>query len=307
MPQYAYFKGEFIPLADAKLGVMTHALHYGTACFEGIRGNWNAAKKQMFIFRPSEHYQRLLNSCKVLKIELPYTVEKLVEITVELARRCEFKEDIYIRPLAYKSAEALGVRLHGLEADFLAFVIPWGPYLDVDKARCAIASWRRPDDNTIPPQAKLTGLYINNALAKTEAIEHGYDEAIMLTAQGYVSEGSGENIFIITNGKLVTPSVASSILVGITRDTVIKLAKEELGLETEEKHISRNELYTARECFLTGTAAHITPVAEIDGRKIADGEIGEVTARLQKLYFEIIKGNVVKHRDWCVPVYPEAG
>lgn len=305
MPQYAYFKGKFVPLADAKVGVMTHALHYGTACFEGIRGNWNAAKKQMFIFRPLEHYQRLLNSCKVLKIELPYTAEKLVEITVELTRKCAMKEDIYIRPLAYKSSEMLGVRLHGLEADFLAFIIPWGPYLDVDKARCAIASWRRPDDNTIPPQAKLTGLYINNALAKTEAIEHGYDEAIMLTAQGYVSEGSGENIFIIANGKLLTPSVASSILVGITRDTVIKLAKEELGLETEERHISRNELYTARECFLTGTAAHLTPVAEIDGRKIADGEIGEITAKLQKLYFKVIKGNVDKHREWCVPVYPK--
>lgn len=306
MPQYAYFKGKFVPLAEAKIGVMTHCLHYGTACFEGIRGNWNAAKKQMFIFRPVEHYQRLLNSCKVLKIDLPYSVEKLCDITVELARRCELKEDIYIRPLAYKSSEALGVRLHGLEADFLAFIIPWGPYLDVDKARCAIASWRRPDDNTIPPQAKLTGLYINNALAKTEAIEHGYDEAIMLTTQGYVSEGSGENIFIVTNGRLVTPSVTSSILVGITRDTIIRLAKEELGIETEERQIARNELYTARECFLTGTAAHITPVAEIDGRKIDNGEIGKITSRLQGIYFEVIRGNVPAHRDWCVPVYPEA-
>ncbi|MFH0941830.1 MAG: branched-chain amino acid transaminase [Chloroflexota bacterium] len=307
MPQYAYFKGNFVPLAEAKVGVMTHALHYGTACFEGIRGNWNAAKKQMYIFRPAEHYQRLLASCKVLKIDLPYSVEKLCDITVELVRKCDFKEDIYIRPLAYKSSESLGVRLHGLEADFLAFVIPWGPYLDVDKARCAVASWRRPDDSAIPPQAKLTGLYINNALAKTEAIEHGYDEAIMLTPQGYVSEGSGENIFLVTNGKLVTPSVASSILVGITRDTVIKLAKEELGIETEERQIARNELYNARECFLTGTAAHITPVAEIDGRKIADGEIGEVTARLQKLYFEVIRGNHAGHRDWCLPVYGKAG
>jgi branched-chain amino acid aminotransferase len=306
MPQYAYFKGNFIPLAEAKLGVMTHALHYGTACFEGIRGNWNAAKKQVFIFRPYEHYQRLLNSCKVLKIDLPYTAEKLCDITVELARRCELREDIYIRPLAYKSTEALGVRLHDLEADFLAFIIPWGRYLDVDKARCAVASWRRPDDNTIPPQAKLTGLYINNALAKSEAVAHGYDEAIMLTPQGYVSEGSGENIFIVTNGKLVTPSVASSILMGITRDTVIKLAKE-LGIETEERHVTRNELYNARECFLTGTAAHITAVAEIDGRKIADGEIGEITAKLQKTYFEVIRGNVPAHRDWCVPIYPKEG
>jgi len=305
MPQYAYFKGNFVPLAEAKLGVMTHALHYGTACFEGIRGNWNAAKKQVFIFRPYEHYQRLLNSCKVLKIDLPYSAEKLCEITVNLARRCELREDIYIRPLAYKSSEALGVRLHDLEADFLAFIIPWGRYLDVDKARCAVASWRRPDDNTIPPQAKLTGLYINNALAKSEAIAHGYDEAIMLTPQGYVSEGSGENIFIVANGKLVTPSIASNILMGITRDTIIKLAQE-LGMETEERYVTRNELYNARECFLTGTAAHLTPVAEVDGRKIADGEIGEITAKLQKIYFKVIRGNVAAHRDWCVPVYPKA-
>jgi len=306
MPQYAYFKGGFVPLAEAKIGVMTHCLHYGTACFEGIRGNWNAAEEQIYLFRVAEHYQRLLNSCKVLKIDLPYSVDDLCGITVEMARKCNFREDIYIRPLAYKSSEALGVRLHDLEADFLAFIIPWGPYLDMDKARCAVASWRRPEDNTMPPQAKLTGLYINNALAKTEAIEHGYDEAIMLTPQGYVSEGSGENIFLMSNGKLLTPSISSSILVGITRDTVIKLAKEELGIETEERQITRNELYTARECFLTGTAAHITPVAEIDGRKIADGEIGEVTAKLQKIYFDVIRGNH-HHRDWCLPVYEKTG
>ena len=303
MPSYAFFKGEFIPLAEAKIGVMTHALHYGTACFEGIRGNWNDEKQQVYLFRLAEHYQRLLNSCKVLKIDLPYSVADLCRITVELTRKCGFKENIYLRPLAYKSAEALGVRLHDLEADFLAFIIPWGRYLDMDKARCAVSSWRRPDDSTMPPQAKLTGLYISNALAKTEAIENGYDEAIMLTPQGYVAEGSGENIFLINNGKLVTPSVYSSILVGITRDTVIRLAKEELGIETEERPVSRAELYTARECFLTGTAAHITPVAEIDDRRVADGEVGQVTAKLQALYFDVIRGNHPAYGDWCQPVY----
>jgi branched-chain amino acid aminotransferase len=307
MPSYAFFKGEYVPLSEAKIGVMTHALHYGTACFEGIRGNWNEEKQQMYLFRLAEHYQRLLSSCKVLKISLPYSVEELCRITVELARKCDFKQDIYLRPLAYKSSEALGVRLHDLEADFLAFIIPWGPYLDMDKARCAVSSWRRPDDNTMPPQAKLTGLYINNALAKTEAIENGYDEAIMLTPQGYVSEGSGENIFLVIDGKLVTPAIYSSILVGITRETVIKLAKEELGIETVERQVARNELYTAQECFLTGTAAHITPVAEIDGRRVAGGEIGEVTARLQKIYFEVIRGNHPGCGDWCLPVYEKTG
>ncbi len=216
---------------------------------------------------------------------------------------CGFQEDIYVRPLAYKSAERLGVRLHDVEDDFLAFVIPWGPYLDVDKARCGISSWRRPDNNVIPPQAKITGLYANNALAKSEAIENGFDEAIMLTPDGHVSEGSGENIFLVMGGKLVTPASYSNILIGITRDTVIKLAQNELGIETIEREIDRNELYTADETFFTGTAAHITPIAEIDHRIIGNGEIGEVTGKLQKIYFEIIRGSNTKYLDWCTPVY----
>jgi len=216
---------------------------------------------------------------------------------------CHFEEDVYVRPLAYKSAERLGVRLHDVEDDFLAFVIPWGPYLDVDKARCAVSSWRRPDDNVIPPQAKITGLYANNALAKSEAIENGFDEAIMLTPDGHVSEGSGENIFLVLEGKLVTPASYNNILLGITRDTVIKLAQNELGIETIERPVDRSELYTAEECFLTGTAAHITPVAEIDYRQIGSGEIGEITRRLQQLYFEVIRGNNPKYLDWCTPVY----
>jgi len=216
---------------------------------------------------------------------------------------CHFEEDVYIRPLAYKSSESLGVRLHNLESDFLALVIPWGPYLDMDKARCGISSWRRPDYNVIPPNAKLTGLYINNAFAKTEALDNGFDEAIMLNPDGYVSEGSGENIFLVIDGKLVTPASDNHILLGITRDTVIKLAKDELGIETVERPVELNELFTADECFLTGTAAHVTPVGEIDHRPIADGGVGEIAGKLQKLYFEIIRGNNAKYLDWCTPVY----
>jgi branched-chain amino acid aminotransferase len=195
------------------------------------------------------------------------------------------------------------VRLHDLESDFLALVIPWGPYLDVDKAKCGISSWRRPDYNVIPPNAKLTGLYINNAFAKTEALDNGFDEAIMLNPDGYVSEGSGENIFLVIDGKLVTPASDNHILLGITRDTVIKLAKDELGIETVERPVELAELFTASECFLTGTAAHITAVGEIDHRPIADGGVGGITAKLQKLYFEVIRGNNAKYLDWCTPVY----
>jgi len=302
MPHYAFFKKQFVPLSEAKIGVTTHALHYGTAIFEGIRGNWNSKQKQMYLFRLKDHYHRLLNGCRLLKINLPYSVDDLCRITIELIEKCGFQEDIYIRPLAYKSSEALGLRLYDLEDDFLILTIPWGPYLE-DKARCSVSSWRRSDDNAIPPQAKITGLYINGALAKTEAHENGFDEAIMLAPDGHVSEGSGENIFLVIDGKLVTPASYNNILLGITRDCAIKLAKNELGIETVERPVDRSELYTAEECFLTGTAAHITSVAEIDYRKIGDGEIGKITKKLQKTYFEIIRGDNPKYLNWCTPVY----
>jgi len=300
MPSYAFFQGKFVPLSEAKLGVMTNFLHYGTAAFEGIRGNWNSEKQQLYIFRLKEHYERMYQGCEVLKIDLPYTVDDLCQITVEMVEKCDFREDLYIRPLAYKSSEAIGVRLHDLESDFLVFAFPWGPYLDIDKARCCVSSWRFPSE---VPRAKLTGLYLTNALAKTEAIENGSDEAIMLTPDGYVAEGSGENLFLVSDGKLVTPASYDGILIGITRDTAIKLAQKELGIETIERHVNRVELYTADECFLTGTAAHITPVAEIDGRKVGNGEIGEVTAKLQEIYSEVIRGNNPQYLDWCTPVY----
>lgn len=303
MPSYAYIRKEFVPLAEAKIGVMTHALHYGTALFEGIRGNWNNDQQQMYIFRLKEHYERLLNGCRVLKMDLPYSIEKLCQITVELVQRCGFQEDIYIRPLAYKSSEALGVRLHDLECDFLVFAIPWGRYLDVDTARVAISSWRRPDANVIPPQCKVTGIYINNAFAKTEAIENGFDEAIMLSPDGHISEGSGENIFLVIDGKLVTPPGYNSILMGITRSTVIELARKEFNVETIERPIDRNEVYTAQECFMTGTAANLTPVAEVDRRKIGNGEIGTITRKLQTIYTDVIRGNNEKYSRWCTKVY----
>lgn len=303
MPSYAFFHKQFVPLAEAKIGIMTHAFHYGTAIFEGIRGNWNSEHQQTYLFRLQEHYERMHRGCQVVKINLPYTIDELCRITIELVERCAFQEDIYIRPLAYKSSESLGVRLHDLEDDFLVFVIPWGPYLDVDKAKCSISSWRRPDSNVIPPQAKITGLYINNALAKTDAVNNGFDEAIMLTPDGHISEGSGENIFLVIDGKLVTPASYNNILMGITRATVIKLAQNELGIATIERTIDRSELYTAEECFFTGTAANITPVAEVDHYKIGSGEIGEITSQLQKIYSEVIRGNTPKYLNWCTVVY----
>lgn len=304
MPPYAYFKKQTVPLSEAKLGIMTHALHYGTGCFEGIRANWNAEEEQMYVFRPREHFDRMLKSCRILKINLPYTIDDLIRIMLEVIAKSAFREDVYVRPLAYKSSEILGVRLHDLEDDFLMFVTLFGPYLNLDQGiRCCTSSWRRISDNMIPPRAKVTGLYVNSALAKTEAHDNGFDEAILLTHDGYVSEGSGENIFLVANGKLVTPPSASDILMGITRDTVINLAKDALGLETVERQIGRSELYVADECFMTGTAAHVTPVVDIDHRKVGTGQIGPLTKQLQQIYFDVEHGRNKKYIDWCLPAY----
>lgn len=305
MPErYAYFQKQVVPLAEAKIGVMTHAFNYGTGCFEGIRGNWNPEKRDIFLFRVREHYQRLARSCRILQIELPYSEDELVDMTVKLVAKCGFEEDVYVRPLAYKSSEMLGVRLHNLEDDFLIFVTPFGPYLDVDAgARCCTSSWRRVSDMGIPARAKPTGIYLNSALAKTEAQMNGFDEAIVLSHEGHVSEGSGENIFIVQNGRLITPPASDDILVGITRDTVVQLAREELGIEAVERSIDRSELYIADEVFMTGTAAHVTPIIEIDHRKINHGAVGPVTQQLLRLYFAAAKGEMERYSDWVIPAY----
>jgi branched-chain amino acid aminotransferase len=233
MPPYAFFHKQFMPLSEAKIGILTHALHYGTACFEGIRGNWDDEQERFCLFRIQDHYKRMLDGCRILKINLPYSVDKLCRFTGELLERSGYQEDVYIRPLAYKSSETVGVRLHDLEDDFLIVVTTLPPYLDIENGvRCCTSSWRRVDDTMIPARGKICGIYVNSALAKTEAWENGYDEAILLTHDGHVSEGSGENIFLVSGGKLVTPPSSDNILMGITRDTVMKLAKNELGIDT---------------------------------------------------------------------------
>jgi branched-chain amino acid aminotransferase len=301
---YAYFKREIVPLPEAKIGVMTHAFNYGTAVFEGIRGNWNQDEGQIYVFRMKEHFDRLRRSCRIMRIEFPYENEELSSITTQLVEMSGYREDVYIRPLAYKSSEVLGVRLHDLEDDFLIFVAPFGPYLDIERgARCCTSSWRRVEDTGIPARAKITGIYANSALAKTEANLNGFDEAIMLDERGHVSEGSGENIFVVQDGRVITPPPSSNILVGITRDTVMSLVREELGLEVVERDIDRTELYTSDECFMTGTAAHVTPVVELDHRFIGNGRMGPVTGRLVSLYFDIITGRNPKYSHWCTPCF----
>ncbi len=304
MPPYAYFQKKFMPLKDAKMGILTHAFHYGTGCFEGIRGNWNSEKQEMYLFRLEEHYRRLHQSCHIMRINLPYSVKELCDLTVELTRRSGYKEDVYIRPVAYKSEEKIGVRLHDIKDDFLLIVTTLSAYLESDKGvRCCTSSWRRVDDTMIPARGKITGIYVNSALAKSEAIERGFDEAIMLNHDGHVSEGSGENIFLIFQGTMITPPGADNILLGITRDTVIKLAREELKLETIQSSVDRTELYIADEAFFTGTAAHVTPIIEVDERMVGNGKPGKITRKIQKLYFDAIQGKNPKYIKWCTPVY----
>lgn len=303
----AFLRGEFMPLADAKIGVMTHAFNYGTAVFEGIRGNWNGDERQLYLFRVREHVERLRQSAKIMRMELRYSDDEVVSFVDQLAAQSGFQEDVYIRPIVYKSTEALGVRLHDLEDDLLLYVAPFGAYLDPDGgARCVTSSWRRVDDTSIPARAKVNGLYVNNALAKTEAQLSGFDEAILLNQDGHVSEGSGENIVMIRDGRLITPAPQDNILEGITLETVLQMAREDLRIEVEARTIDRSELYIASEVFMTGTAAHVTPVVEVDRVPIGDGRPGQVTKQLQDRYFQAITGRLPQYAEWLRPVYSGA-
>jgi branched-chain amino acid aminotransferase len=299
-----YFNGKFVDRSEAKVSVMTNSLHYGTAVFEGIRGYWNAAKKQLFLFKMPEHYERFLRNTSLLRLKVNLTVDELCEITLELLRRNHPEEDVYIRPLAYFATETVGVRLHDMETGLTIFSIPFGPYIDISRGvRVGVSSWRRIDDNSIPARCKIAGGYVNSAVAKSEALDHGYDEAIFLTKDGFISEGSAENIFLVRGGKLITPTLAEDILEGITRSTLIELCRTELNLEVTERQVGRSELYLAEEIFLCGTGAQVSPVIEVDRRPVGSGKMGPITAEIQKLYFEVVKGNARKYLRWCTPVY----
>jgi branched-chain amino acid aminotransferase len=299
-----FMNGEFLPAERGFISVRTHAFAYGTGCFEGIRGYWNEEDQQIYLFRLREHYERLLRSCKILQISLPYSVNDLIDISIELIKHNEQRQDVYLRPVAYKSDLIIGVRLHNLTDHFLLTSEPLGNYVEITGLHCGVSSWKRIDDNAIPARAKICGSYVNAAFAKTEAIQNGFDEAIMLTNEGHVSEGSAENIFLVSNGKFITPAPSENILLGITRDSVMELGQRELGIETQERQIDRTELYTADEIFLCGTGAQIAPVVKVDHRPIGDGNIGPISQKLQELYFDVVRGKVPEYREqWCTPVY----
>ncbi len=301
---WAFFRGQLVPLADARVSVMTHAFNYGTAVFEGIRAYWNADEQQLFVLDLLPHFERLKTSARTLMMDVPYSAEQLADLTLELLRRDGLREDVYIRPIVYKSSEVIGVRLHNLDADVVIFGIPFGQYIDTEGGiRAQVSTWRRTDDNAIPARGKITGAYVNSALAKSEAQLNGYDEAIVLTQEGHVSEGSAENLFIVKHGKLITPAVTDNILEGITRRRLMHVARERLEVPTEERSIDRTELYTADEVFLCGTGAQLSPVVEIDRRRIGTGRAGPITRQLHEIYFGAVRGREEAYRDWLTPVY----
>ena len=300
---FAYFQKQVIPLADAKIGIMTHAFNYGTGVFEGIRGNWNEDDNTIYLFKVKEHIARLRMSAKICRINIAETDDEIESLIVQVVEKSGIREDQYVRPLAYKSSEAIGVRVHDLDDDLLIFAAPFGPYLDIDAgARVQTSTWRRVDDMSIPARAKTTAGYLNSALAKTEAMQNGFDEAILLNMDGHVAEGSGENIAIIRNGRIITPARSDNVLEGLTMSTVLGLAQSEFGVEVESRTIDRSELYVADEVFMTGTAAHVTPILEVDRRPVANGDVGPISKQLQSLYFDVIYGRNPKYISWCTAV-----
>jgi len=301
---WVYYDGELMRYHEAYLPPMTHALHYGTGCFEGIRAYWNAEQNQMFILHGPAHYERLRRSASILRLKLPYSTDELMKVTIELLKRNEWRTDTYIRPLVFISAEEIGVRLHGLPQSFLIYTAPMGDYIETSAGiRCATSSWRRISDSAIPARAKITGSYINSAFAKSEALENGFDEAIMLSSDGHVSEGSAENLFMLRDGVFITPPVTDDILEGITRALLMGLIRDELGLEVVERAIDRTELFTCDELFLCGTGAHVSPVVEVDRRTVGDGRPGRLSRRLQEIYFRAVRGDEPRYREWLTPVY----
>jgi len=300
---WVYFDGEFRRYQDARVGLLTQGLNYGTGVFEGLRAYWNEETQQLYGLWFPEHFRRLHQNARTLQMRVPHSVEELCRITTELLRRNQSRETTYIRPLIFKSAEEIGFRLHDVPDSFAIATAPMGDYVPTHGMRCMVSTWRRISDTMAPPRTKCTGIYINSALAKSEALQSGFDEAIMLSESGNVCEGTGENIFVIREGVVTTPPASDNILEGITRRGVMHLFREELGLDVVERSIARGELYLADEVFMCGTGAQLAPVTEIDRRTVGDGEPGPLTTRIQHLYQQIVVGANPKYLEWVTPIW----
>ncbi|HLI91559.1 MAG TPA: branched-chain amino acid transaminase [Ktedonobacteraceae bacterium] len=301
---YAYFEGHIVPMGEAKVSIATHALQYGTACFEGIRAYWNEQQQQLYVLKMREHYKRMADSCNVLHIQLKESIDDMCEITLELLRKHGYRQDVYIRPLAYKASCTIRLTLTELENALAIYTFPMGNYVDISSGlHVCTSSWRRANSNAMPVRAKVTGAYVNSSLAVDDAKAAGFDEAIMLTHDGYVSEASSCNLFVLRNGKLSTPALSEDILEGITRNTLIDMVHKESGIRVEERRIDRTELYAADEIFMCGTGVQVSPVTSVDHRPIGTGKPGPFSMKLQSLYLAACRGENEQYRDWVTPVY----
>ncbi len=302
MTKFAYFNRQIVPIEDAKISIMTHTFNYGTGCFGGIRGYWNPERKKLYVFRIQDHYRRFLDSARLLRAELDYTVQELADITIELLTKEGWREDCYIRPIAYKADTVIGVRAHGLQDAVAIFSVPMGDYLKPGGVHAGVSSWRRVDDNAIPARGKIIGSYANSALAKSDALLNGFDEAIVLNQDGHVSEGSAANFMMVRDGVLITPPITANVLEGITRRTLLHLARTELGLEVQERPIDRSEIYLADEALFCGTGVQVTPITAIDHHPLGDGKPGPITTRLHDRYMDIVRGRVEEYAGWVTEV-----
>ncbi|HEX5465627.1 MAG TPA: branched-chain amino acid transaminase [Candidatus Limnocylindrales bacterium] len=298
-----FFEGHYVPLAEAKVSIMTHAFMYGTAVFEGIRGYWNEEQGQLYVLKLHEHLARIQKSCRILLMDPIPTPETLAEEVLEVLRRNDFRQDVYIRPSFYKSTKTIGVRLHHLDFDHYVLAIPFGDYIDTQRGvRVMTSSWRRNADEAIPARGKIVGGYVNMAFQKSEAELNGFDEAVVLTADGHASEASAANLFMVRDGVLTTPPVNDDILEGITRLAMLELAAD-AGIATDVRSIDRSELYVADEILLCGTGVQVSPVVEVDHRAVGEGQVGPIAAKLQALYFDAVRGRLPRYASWLTPVY----
>ena len=297
-----YFEGQYVPLKDARVSVMTHAFMYGTAVFEGVRGYWNADKKVLYGLKVREHVERIRQNAGILLMENLPSVDELSAIVVETVRRNGFEEDAYIRPCFYKSSPSIGVRLHHLQHDFVVLAMPFGNYIDIDNGvRLMTSSWRRNVDEALPARGKIVGGYVNMAFQKSEAELNGFDEALVLTADGHASEASAANMFVVRDGILLTPPVTDDILEGVTRKAVLELAKD-LGFTVEVRSVDRSEIYVADEMFLCGTGVQVSPVIELDHRPVGGGQIGPMTRAIKDAYFAAVRGEDPRYTHWLTPI-----
>ena len=303
LTKHAFFEGKMIPLSEAKINIATHGFLYGTAVFGGMRAYWNEEKKRLFVFRPYDHFKRLINSGRMMAMNIPYDEEGLIQLTLDLLRMDNWQRDVYLRPTIYKADMGIGVRLHDLKDEFCMFVLAFEKYVKNDtNAHVTVSSWRRIDDNVIPARGKVSGAYANSALIKTDANRAGFDEAIVLDNHGHVSEGSAMNLFMVRDGVLVTPPITDNILEGITRRSIIEIARRELGLEVVERSIDRTEVFIAEEMFMTGTAAQVVAITKVDHRPVGIGAMGPITTQLRALFNDIVRAKNPKYSNWNVEV-----